>query len=114
MEREDLPGHAAAMGAHALSRLREVQQDNPLIGDVRGMGLMIGIELVKDAALTPAVAEAEAVRGACLHQGLLIGVGGIYGNVLRFQPPLVISKQQIDQAIDILSRVLREAAAGPR
>lgn len=114
MEREDLPGHAAAMGAHALSRLREVQQGNPLIGDVRGMGLMIGIELVKDAALTPAVAEAEAVRDACLHQGLLIGVGGMYGNVLRFQPPLVISKQQIDQAVDILSKALKEAAAGPR
>ncbi len=114
MEREDLPGHAAAMGEYALSRLREVQRANALVGDVRGLGLMIGIELVKDAALAPAAAEAEAVKDSCLRRGLLVGVGGIEGNVIRFQPPLVISKQQIDQAVDILSSALQEAAGGPR
>jgi 4-aminobutyrate aminotransferase-like enzyme len=71
---------------------------------------MIGIELVKDADLTPASEEAEAIRDACLHQGLLVGVGGVDGNVLRFQPPLVISRSQIDQAIDILAKVLKDVA----
>jgi 4-aminobutyrate aminotransferase / (S)-3-amino-2-methylpropionate transaminase / 5-aminovalerate transaminase len=108
MERENLPAHAAAMGEHARSGLRAIQQSNPLIGDVRGLGLMIGIELVKDAELTPAAAEAEAVRERCLHEGLLVGVGGIDGNVIRFQPPLVITKPQIDRAIAILSKVLQE------
>ena len=55
-------------------------------------------------------AEAEAIRDACLRQGLLIGVGGVDGNVLRFQPPLVISKSQIDQALDIISGALQEVA----
>jgi 4-aminobutyrate aminotransferase len=110
MERENLCGHAAAMGDYAISRFREIQRSNPLIGDVRGLGLMIGIELVKDASLTPASAEAEAARDACLNQGLLVGIGGIEGNVIRFQPPLVISRQQVDKAIDILSGVLKDVA----
>ncbi|MBN1569537.1 MAG: aspartate aminotransferase family protein [Acidobacteria bacterium] len=111
LERENLPSHAAAMGEYALSRLREIQRSNSLRGDVRGRGLMIGIELVQDDELTPAAAEAEAIRDACLHQGLLVGVGGVYGNVLRFQPPLVISRSQIDQAIDIFSKVVKEVTA---
>ena len=83
---------------------------NPVIGDVRGLGLMIGIELVRDEAQTPAPEEAEAIQESCLRQGLLIGVGGVDGNVLRFQPPLVISKSQIDQALDIISGALQEVA----
>jgi 4-aminobutyrate aminotransferase len=111
MERENLPAHAATMGEYTRSRLSTIQQSNSLIGDVRGLGLMIGIELVKDASLTPASAEAEIVRERCMHEGLLVGVGGIDGNVIRFQPPLVISKPQIDQAMSILSKVFQEVAA---
>ena len=94
------------MGEYAQSRFRELQLQFPMIGDVRGLGLMIGMELVKDESLTPAPGEAEAVRDECLRNGLLVGLGGIDGNVIRFQPPLVITKQQIDDAIGIFSRVL--------
>ena len=59
---------------------------------------------------TGAPAEAEAVRDHCLQRGLLVGVGGVNGNVIRFQPPLIISKQQIDQAINIFAEVLQEVA----
>ncbi len=111
IERENLCGRAAEMGDYAMSLLRELQKQHALIGDVRGLGLMIGLELVRDEALTPAAAEAEAVRDACLRRGLLIGVGGYRGNVIRFQPPLVISRSQIDQAVGILCDSLREAAA---
>ena len=111
MEEEDLCGRAAESGEYVKSRLRGLQHKNPLIGDVRGLGLMIGIELIKDARLTPAAAEAEAIQDYCLHKGLLIGLGGIEGNVLRFQPPLVISKQQIDRAIEILAQALRDTAS---
>jgi hypothetical protein len=55
--------------------------------NVRGLGLMIGVELVKDQKLIPATTEAEAIRDALLRNGVLVGVGGIYGNVIRFQPP---------------------------
>jgi 4-aminobutyrate aminotransferase / (S)-3-amino-2-methylpropionate transaminase / 5-aminovalerate transaminase len=110
MQTNDLCGRATELGNHARARFSELQLKNRLIGEVRGLGLMIGIELVKDEMLMPASGEAEAIQSVCLRQGLLIGVGGVYGNVLRFQPPLVISRQQVDQAIDIFSRALQEVA----
>jgi len=106
MEKTDLCGHTARMGEYALSRLRELQGRYPLIGEVRGLGLMIGVELVSDERLTPAAAEAEAVRDRCFDAGLLVGLGGTYGNVIRFQPPLVITRQQIDEAIRIFAQAL--------
>jgi len=108
--RENLCGHALEMGDYAKSRFLALQRQHPMIGDVRGLGLMIGIELVQDEALTPASACAEAIRDACLRDGLLIGLGGIEGNVLRFQPPLVISKSQIDHALDIIGSAFQEVA----
>jgi 4-aminobutyrate aminotransferase/(S)-3-amino-2-methylpropionate transaminase len=110
LERENICDHVVAMGNLALAGFREIQRSNSLIGDVRGLGLMIGIELVKSPTLAPASAEAEALRDACLQHGLLIGLGGVDGNVIRFQPPLVISKAQIEQALDIFSRALQEVA----
>jgi 4-aminobutyrate aminotransferase/(S)-3-amino-2-methylpropionate transaminase len=109
MQKTDLPGHTTEVGNYAMGKLRELAKTNPLIGDVRGLGLMIGVELVKDAQKTPASAEAEAVKDHCFKNGMLIGVGGS-GNVIRFQPPLVITKQQIDQAVTIFGRALQEVA----
>ena len=110
MERVNLWGHAAEVGAYAMTKFRELQKDNPIIGDVRGKGLMIGIELVKDEKLAPAAAEADAMKEALLRLGILIGVGGTHGNVLRFQPPLVITQQQVDQAVKAFAAALREVA----
>ena len=93
-----------------MSKLRGLQKDHPIIGDIRGLGLMIGVELVKDEKLTPATAEAEAIRDALLQHGVLVGVGGIYGNVIRFQPPLVITRPQIDKAIAAFAKALHEIA----
>lgn len=111
MEREKLPEHAAEMGSYVMSKLKEMQKQNSMIGDVRGKGLMIGVELVKDSEKNPATAEAEAVRDHCLQKGMLLGVGGVYGNVVRFQPPLVITKEQLDKALTIFSDVLKTVAA---
>ena len=91
-----------------MAKLRELQRQNSLIGEVRGLGLMIGVELIKDEKLTPATVEAEAVRDSLFRQGVLVGVGGVNGNVIRFQPPLVITKQQIDQAISAFAEALSE------
>jgi len=110
MEEEKLCQRSQESGAYAMERLRAIQKHTPLIGDVRGLGLMIGIELVKDTALAPAAAEAEAVRDFCLRNGVLIGVGGVFGNVVRMQPPLVISRQQLDKALDVLEQALAEAS----
>jgi 4-aminobutyrate aminotransferase len=108
MEKESLPERATQTGNYVMSRLRELQKQNPILGDVRGLGLMIGVELVKDGTLTPSSSDAESVRNSLFGQGVLVGVGGIYGNVIRFQPPLVITRQQIDKAIDAFVIALKD------
>ena len=113
MRDEGLPENAAARGDQIMQRLRDFQADCRLVGDVRGKGLMIGIELVRDAQKTPADREAKAVQAGCLKRGMLIGLGGCYGNVLRLQPPLVMSAAEADRACDILTDTLREVADGP-
>jgi len=110
MEREKLPARAAELGKYVMEKLRDMQKHEPLIGDVRGAGLMIGVELIKDSNKTPAAAEAEAIRDSCLQNGMLIGVGGGYGNVVRFQPPLIITKEQIDKALGIFAEAVKSVA----
>jgi 4-aminobutyrate aminotransferase/(S)-3-amino-2-methylpropionate transaminase len=110
MQTENLPARATEMGSYAMGKLRDLQKQNALIGDIRGLGLMIGVELIKDEELAPATAEAEAIRDSLLRQGVLVGVGGVFGNVIRFQPPLVITRQQIDQALVAFATALAEVA----
>jgi len=110
MEKESLSARATETGEYAMAKLRKLKKHNPLIGEVRGLGLMIGVELIKDEKLTPATSEADAIRDALLRQGVLVGVGGVYGNVIRFQPPLIIARPQIDRAIDAFATALQEVA----
>ncbi|MEM1590301.1 MAG: aspartate aminotransferase family protein [Candidatus Bathyarchaeia archaeon] len=103
MLRDKLPEQAAEKGEYLMKRLNEMKEKYSIIGDVRGKGLMVGIELVKDRAKkTPAVDETRKIRDICRERGLLIGSGGVRGCVLRIQPPLVIQKKQIDKALSIL------------
>lgn len=108
LEDENLPAQAAETGEYAMRKLRELQKQSPLIGEVRGAGLMIGVELVRDEKLTAANTEAEAIRDSLLKQGVLVGVGGVYGNVVRFQPPLIITREQIDRAISAFSSAITQ------
>ena len=92
---ERLPEESARKGEHAMSRLRQMAERHPLIGEVRGLGLMIGVELVKDRTTKePAAKEAAMVRRLAREAGVLIGVGGQGGNVVRIQPPLVIERRR--------------------
>ena len=110
MEKENLCARATETGKYAISKLRGLQKQNSIIGEVRGRGLMIGVELVKNEQLTPATAEAEAIRESLLRRGVLVGVGGVFGNVIRFQPPLIITRPQIDQALNMVAEALQEVA----
>lgn len=65
---------------------------------------MIGIELIRDQNKTPANTEGNKIRNFCLEKGLLIGLGGVFGNVLRIQPPFVILQKQMDQVMKILTQ----------
>jgi 4-aminobutyrate aminotransferase len=107
---EKLPENAQARGAQLRSGLEKIQANNRLLGDVRGKGLMIGIELVKDAEKTPAPAEAAEVRRLCREAGILVGVGGSLGNVVRLQPPLVIDEGECARVLETLERAFTETA----
>lgn len=109
MLREKLPEKAAEKGDYIIKRLNEMKENYEIIGDVRGKGLMIGIELVKDREKkTPARDETTKARDLAREEGLLIGSGGVKGCVLRLQPPLVIEKEQIDEALNILEATIKE------
>jgi len=113
MEDERLPEEAARKGERILARLRDLADRYALIGDVRGLGLMIGIELVTDRdTKMPATREATQVRRFCREAGVMVGVGGQAANVIRFQPPLIISDEELDRAVDTLDRALAQIESG--
>jgi 4-aminobutyrate aminotransferase-like enzyme len=103
MEEDRLMDNADVVGRYYRGKLEELQQKHPLIGEVRGMGLLQAIELVKDRKTKePAPQETNRVMDEAKNRGLLIGKGGLYGNVLRSSPPLNIGKTDVDEAIRIL------------
>ncbi|PYS93559.1 MAG: aspartate aminotransferase family protein, partial [Acidobacteria bacterium] len=110
--KEKLAERSEAKGLRLLEALRRLQVRHALVGDVRGLGLMAGIELVFDRdRKTPAAEAAGRVQDLLLEDGFLIGVGGYYGNVLRLQPPLVIADEEIDRALAGLDRALARVAS---
>ena len=106
---EQLVANAADVGRYMLDGLRELQQKHALIGDVRGMGLMIGVELVKDrVSKVRATAERDRVVDAAFTRGLLVlGAGR---NTIRLSPPLVLTRAQARIAIDILDESIGAVA----
>jgi 4-aminobutyrate aminotransferase len=106
---ERLADESARKGGRTIARLRALADRYPLIGDVRGLGLMIGVELVLDRTTKePAKSQATQIRRLCREAGVLVGVGGQSGNVIRFQPPLVIDDTDLDHAVDVLEDALAQ------
>lgn len=113
IEAEGLVEHAAEMGRRLRDQLRQLQLRHPVIGDVRGRGLMAGIELIDPAAPSshlghrPAARETAArVQQACLKRGLILELGGRHSSVLRLLPPLIITADEIDRVAAILDASL--------
>jgi 4-aminobutyrate aminotransferase len=111
---QDLQGNAAKLGAVLLTGLRDVADRCPLIGEVRGKGLMIGIELVGPDGYVPDAAAAAQVLEETRQRGLLVGKGGLYGNVLRLAPPLNLSADEAEDGLGILTAALEAVGAGRR
>ena len=110
IEREGLVENAARVGDYALERLQEMKQRHALIGDVRGRGLLLGLDLVRDrASKAPAADAAERVLYAALSRGLSFKT--TMGNVLTLTPPLITTREQMGQALDILDECLGEVGA---
>ena len=101
---------AATLGAHFKKKLEELQQDHKIVGEIRGQGLMLGVELVRDQETKePATQEILTVMEVCREKGLLIGKGGLDNNVIRLQPPLVLTAEQIDESCSILDEAFSTA-----
>jgi 4-aminobutyrate aminotransferase len=106
MREEDMPGNAAIRGIQLMTGLRKLQEQYPLIGDVRGLGLMIGTEFTSNGK----PAEKALIKGvvhACEEAGLLLLTCGTYDNVIRWIPPLVVNEAQINEALGIFAEALK-------
>lgn len=107
LQEEGMIENARMRGEQLMARCKAMQENYKVIGDVRGRGLMIGLEFVRDRnTKEPAPAEAKAVRARMRESGVLVGVGGIFGNVVRLQPPLSITAEECDRAAAALERAL--------
>ncbi|MCJ2512116.1 MAG: aspartate aminotransferase family protein, partial [Candidatus Thermoplasmatota archaeon] len=104
---ENLVDRAAKLGEYTMKLLREMMERREIIGDVRGKGLMIGVELVKNQ-YTKEPHEATTVQGKCWRGGLMTITSGIHGNVFRIAPPLCMSKVQIEKSLEIFERALKD------
>ena len=109
MERDDLAGCSCEIGEKVSKRFNEWKEKYPVIGDVRGLGGMIGLEFVKDQESKEPYPEfSAAVIKGCAQKGLMIEGAGTYGNVIRFLAPLVMTDEQLEAGLDIYESVIKE------
>jgi len=109
MEEERLTSRAVALGTRMLERFRRLQARSSLVGDVRGLGAMVAIELVRDRTTKdPAARETAEVIRRAMGRGVLLLRAGVYSNVIRILTPLIISDAQLDQALDVLDECVME------
>ncbi len=105
IEREKLQDNALKIGNQLLAGLRALQEKHNIIGHVRGKGLMLGIELVKDRSTKePAKAECAQILETCKEMGLLLGKGGLHGQTIRFSPPMCVTSADAEFLLDTLER----------
>jgi 4-aminobutyrate aminotransferase len=105
----DLQANAKAVGDFLLEGLRRLAERSNMVGDVRGKGLMIGVELVEPGTATPSPRAAGRILEETRARGLLVGKGGLYGNVLRIAPPLSVSMQEAEEALALLGDAFKAA-----
>ena len=111
IEEEDLQERARILGDHFKSGLRSLMDRHELIGDVRGRGLFLGIELVRNrASREPAAEEAGAVVNAMRSRGVLLSTDGPRHNVIKIKPPMVLERGDVDMAMRLLDDVLVDVA----
>ena len=109
IEREKLQENALKIGNRILTGLNQLKEKHNLIGDVRGKGLMLGIELVKDRqSKEPAKEECAQILETCREMGLLLGKGGLWGQTIRFSPPMCVNEQDADFLLEVLDRAFSD------
>jgi len=109
IEREDLCGKSLKLGKYITGRLNEMKEKYDVIGEVRGLGSMIGLELVKDRTTKePAADLVKSIIKKCYEKGVILLNAGILGNVIRFLPPLVMTEEQVKYGMDALEEAIKE------
>lgn len=109
VKKYNIPSYVTEMGKYIKAELQEIAQESPYIGEVRGEGLMIGVEYVTDkGSKDPNKKFAKKIQQACFKKGLIYENGGHYGNVARFLPPLIITKEIVDNALCIFREANRD------
>ena len=106
MLEHDIQGHALAMGERLAGHLRPAVEASAVVAELRGKGLMLAIETVQAGSLEPDSGVAGRIMEQARAAGLLIGKGGLYGNVLRIAPPMTVTEAEIDEAADVLVRII--------
>lgn len=113
IERLGLAARAARTGSYLLGRLRELAGRHPLVGDVRGLGMMLGLETVRDRETRePADREMAKIVMRAFDLGLIVFYGGIYSNVMEITPPLIMTEAEVDEGVAILDRAITDVEAG--
>ena len=110
IEKKNLVQNAERMGKYLKDKLEGLKEKNRIIGEVRGMGLIQGVEIVKSKK-EPAPDLVSEIFERTKEEGLLIGRGGLYGNVIRITPSLTVEKEEVDRAIGIMDRTLEKVSA---
>ena len=106
-------GQARNKGKIITRRLSEMMEHHKLIGDIRGLGFIQGVELVLDRKTKkPAPDQTAQVMEVAMENGLLLGKGGLFGNVIRIQPPIALTEEQVEKAMDIFSQSLEQVERG--
>ena len=104
-------GNVNELGTYVLDRLEAFQRGHDIVGDVRGKGLLIGLEIVEPATSRADPEAAAEIQRRSLERGLILELGGRYDAVVRLLPPLNVSRETLDQALEILETVISEVAA---
>jgi 4-aminobutyrate aminotransferase len=113
IEKEKLAENSEVMGSYMKKRLAEMQDDHRLIGDIRGLGLLLGIELVKDRRTKePAPIETAKLCYQCWEKGLIVTYVGTYSNVIEMTPPLVLNKEMAEEGLIRFEQALKDVEAG--
>ena len=121
LQENDLPRHAQEMGDRLKAHLQGIQAGTPSVGEVRGRGLMLGVEIVDPAAEADLLgshphhpALASRIQAECLRRGLILELGGQHGSVVRLLPPLIVTPEQVDAIAEVFETGVRAAGQGTK
>lgn len=109
IKEERIMENAKVVGDHLIEGLKDLQKSFPILADVRGKGLMVGVELA-DKDKNPLVNETAKVVEAAKDDGVVLGKGGLYGNVIRIKPPMVVTKENVDHCLKVMRKALESVA----